>query len=305
MTDSSEFSSHSHGETSSPEELFSLAKAHGESFPVLKAFQNYLDQERERARRRTMVLVLSFLGVVVALIIAFVVLFVSFFNVVLQNNEQQQVRMLSLVTGERAATVVQPVQQPGVVRQPVSEPAVSHAETPAAEKPLTREDLVLLIRELKAQPEARQPEVPQPVSASSVAPPAAPAKPVATPAPVKKTGVLSPVSKQEQMERLRQEEEARKARAAERKRLAEEEAAAKAKVALAAAEQKTAQETAPAAGPAVAPSTGERVQLKRRPGIGGNPLPKGKESDTIYLQTRSGVIPFRSVLPATNPDVYQ
>ena len=99
MTDSSEFSSHSHGEASSPEELFSLAKAHGESFPVLKAFQNYLDQERERARRRTMVLVLSFLGVVVALIIAFVVLFVSFFNVVLQNNEQQQVRMLSLVTG--------------------------------------------------------------------------------------------------------------------------------------------------------------------------------------------------------------
>ena len=110
MADSSEFSSHSHGEASSPEELFSLAKAHGESFPVLKAFQNYLDQERERARRRTMVLVLSFLGVVVALIIAFVVLFVSFFNVVLQNNEQQQVRMLSLVTGERTATVVQPVQ---------------------------------------------------------------------------------------------------------------------------------------------------------------------------------------------------
>ncbi len=304
MTDSSEFSSHSHGEASSPEELFSLAKAHGESFPVLKAFQNYLDQERERARRRTMVLVLSFLGVVVALIIAFVVLFVSFFNVVLQNNEQQQVRMLSLVTGERAATVVQPVQQPVVVRQPVSEPTVSHAETPAAEKPLTREDLVLLIRELKAQPEVPQPEVPQPVAASA-APPAAPAKPAATPAPVKKTGVLSPVSKQEQMERLRQEEEARKARAAERKRLAEEEAAAKAKAALAAAEQKTAQETAPAAGAAVAPSTGERVQLKRRPGVGGNPLPKGKESDTIYLQTRSGVIPFRSVLPATNPDVYQ
>lgn len=305
MTDSSEFSSHSHGEASSPEELFSLAKAHGESFPVLKAFQNYLDQERERARRRTMVLVLSFLGVVVALIIAFVVLFVSFFNVVLQNNEQQQVRMLSLVTGERAATVVQPVQQPGVVRQPVSDPAASHAETPASEKPLTREDLVLLIRELKAQPEARQPEVPQPVSASSAAPQAVPAKPAATPAPVKKTGVLSPVSKQEQMERLRQEEEARKARAAERKRLAEEEAAAKAKAALAAAEQKTAQETATAAGAAVAPSTVERVQLKRRPGVGGNPLPKGKESDTIYLQTRSGVIPFRSVLPATNPDVYQ
>lgn len=304
MTDSSEFSSHSHGEASSPEELFSLAKAHGESFPVLKAFQNYLDQERERARRRTMVLVLSFLGVVVALIIAFVVLFVSFFNVVLQNNEQQQVRMLSLVTGERAATVVQPVQQPVVVRQPVSEPAASHAETPASEKPLTREDLVLLIRELKVQPEVPQPEVPQPVAASA-APPAAPAKPAATPAPVKKTGVLSPVSKQEQMERLRQEEEARKARAAERKRLAEEKAAAKAQAALAAAEQKTVQETAPAAGPAVAPSTGERVQLKRRPGVGGNPLPKGKESDTIYLQTRSGVIPFRSVLPATNPDVYQ
>ncbi len=294
MTDPSDFSSHSHGEASSPEELFSLAKAHGESFPVLKAFQNYLDQERERARRRTMVLVLSFLGVVVALIVAFVVLFVSFFNVVLHNNEQQQVRILSLVTGEKPPAVAQPV-PPVVVPQPVSAAqAVAQPEAPAAEKPLTREDLLLLIRELKAQPEAPQP------APAAVAP--QPEKKPAVSAPAKKTGVLSPVSKQEQMERLRKEEEERKARAAERKRRAEEEAAAKAALA---AEQKTSAEAISAtAAPAPAPSVGERVQLKRRPGYGGNQVPKGKEADTIYLQTRSGVIPFRSVLPTTSADVY-
>lgn len=294
MTDPSDFSSHSHGEASSPEELFSLAKAHGESFPVLKAFQNYLDQERERARRRTMVLVLSFLGVVVALIVAFVVLFVSFFNVVLHNNEQQQVRILSLVTGEKPPAVAQPVPQV-VVPQPVSAAqAVAQPEASAAEKPLTREDLLLLIRELKAQPEAPQP------APAAVAP--QPEKKPAVSAPAKKTGVLSPVSKQEQMERLRKEEEERKARAAERKRRAEEEAAAKAALA---AEQKTSAEAISAmAAPAPAPSVGERVQLKRRPGYGGNQVPKGKEADTIYLQTRSGVIPFRSVLPTTSADVY-
>ncbi|MGN0845648.1 MAG: hypothetical protein ACI4QT_10580 [Kiritimatiellia bacterium] len=295
MTDSTDFSSHSNGEASSPEELFSLAKAHGESFPVLKAFQNYLDQERERARRRTMVLVLSFLGVVVALIVAFVVLFVSFFNVVLRNNEQQQVRILSLVTGEKSVPVAHQAPQPTVVQQPApAAPAVVQPAAPATEKALTREDLLLLIRELKSQPEAPQP------APATVAPQAE--KKPAVSAPVKKTGVLSPVSKQEQMERLRKEEEARKARAAERKRRAEEEAAAKA--ALAAAEQKTANKAVATTATETAPSSGERVQLKRRPGYGGNQLPKGKEADTIYLQTRSGVIPFRSVLPTTSADVY-
>ena len=301
------FSQHS---ATNPEQLFALAQGQEESFPVLKAFQDFLEQERARARKRVWAIVLSFVGVLVAVVILFAVLFVAVFGVMLRNNDRQQEMLLNLMRGrsevpaqavpvatplpQAAAPVATAVPEPAA---PVVAPAPAPAPADSADKPLSRNDLLEILRTIVTQPGSAAP--------APVAPVAPVAEPAPCPAPLR--GVISPVSKAEQMARLQKEEEERKARAAERRAAAEAAAAAATAEAVPApAEPEVAADPAPVEAPA-ADSAGDRVAIDGKVKLSERRLrseiPGGKEADVIHLETRQGVIPFRSLLPTTAPVV--
>lgn len=301
------FSQHS---ATNPEQLFALANGQEESFPVLKAFQDFLEQERARARKRVWAIVLSFVGVLVAVVILFAVLFVAVFGVMLRNNDRQQEMLLNLMRGrsevpaqavpvatplpQAAAPVATAVPEPAA---PVVAPAPAPAPTDSADKPLSRNDLLEILRTIVTQPGSAAP--------APVAPVAPVAEPAPRPAPLR--GVISPVSKAEQMARLQKEEEERKARAAERRAAAEAAAAAATAEAVPApAEPEVAADPAPVEAPAADPA-GDRVAIDGKVKLSERRLrseiPGGKEADVIHLETRQGVIPFRSLLPTTAPVV--
>lgn len=301
------FSQHS---ATNPEQLFALANGQEESFPVLKAFQDFLEQERARARKRVWAIVLSFVGVLVAVVILFAVLFVAVFGVMLRNNDRQQEMLLNLMRGRsevpaQAVPVATPLPQAAAPvatavpapAAPVVAPAPAPAPTDSADKPLSRNDLLEILRTIVTQPGSAAP--------APVAPVAPVAEPAPRPAPLR--GVISPVSKAEQMARLQKEEEERKARAAERRAAAEAAAdAATAEAVPAPAEPEVAADPAPVEALA-ADSAGDRVAIDGKVKLSERRLrseiPGGKEADVIHLETRQGVIPFRSLLPTTAPVV--
>lgn len=301
------FSQHS---ATNPEQLFALANGQEESFPVLKAFQDFLEQERARARKRVWAIVLSFVGVLVAVVILFAVLFVAVFGVMLRNNDRQQEMLLNLMRGRsevpaQAVPVATPLPQAAAPvatavpapAAPVVAPAPAPAPTDSADKPLSRNDLLEILRTIVTQPGSAAP--------APVAPVAPVAEPAPRPAPLR--GVISPVSKAEQMARLQKEEEERKARAAERRAAAEAAAAAATAEAVPApAEPEVAAEPAPVEAPAADPA-GDRIAIDGKVKLSERRLrseiPGGKEADVIHLETRQGVIPFRSLLPTTAPVV--
>ena len=311
------FSQHS---ATNPEQLFALANGQEESFPVLKAFQDFLEQERARARKRVWAIVLSFVGVLVAVVILFAVLFVAVFGVMLRNNDRQQEMLLNLMRGRsevsaQAVPVATPLPQAAAPvatavpapAAPVVAPAPAPAPTDSADKLLSRNDLLEILRTIVTQPGSAAPAPVAPVA--PVAEPVAPVAPVAEPAPrpAPLRGVISPVSKAEQMARLQKEEEERKARAAERRAAAEAAAAAATAEAVPApAEPEVAADPAPVEAPA-ADSAGDRVAIDGKVKLSERRLrseiPGGKEADVIHLETPQGVIPFRSLLPTTAPVV--
>ncbi len=301
------FSQHS---ATNPEQLFALAQGQEESFPVLKAFQDFLEQERARARKRVWAIVLSFVGVLVAVVILFAVLFVAVFGVMLRNNDRQQEMLLNLMRGrsevpaqavpvatplpQAAAPVATAVPEPAA---PVVAPAPAPAPADSADKPLSRNDLLEILRTIVTQPGSAAP--------APVAPVAPVVEPAPRPAPLR--GVISPVSKAEQMARLQKEEEERKARAAERRAAAEAAAAAATAEAVPApAGPEVAADPAPVEAPAADPA-GDRIAIDGKVKLSERRLrseiPGGKEADVIHLETRQGVIPFRSLLPTTAPVV--
>ena len=82
-----------------PENLFAVAlsKSSNDSFPVLNAFQTFLDQERERARRRVVTMAVCFTGAMIVLLLVFGILFATFFSRMMVRNDRQQDRLLDLV----------------------------------------------------------------------------------------------------------------------------------------------------------------------------------------------------------------
>ena len=70
------------------ENAFALAFPKGdESFPVLKAFQEFLDAERERARRRQMTLTICFMSAIVLLVVLFCVIGAVLFSGMMRRSD--------------------------------------------------------------------------------------------------------------------------------------------------------------------------------------------------------------------------
>jgi len=225
---------------SDPENLFAvaLAKSSNDSFPVLNAFQTFLDQERERARRRVVTMAVCFTGAMIVLLLVFGILFAMFFSRMMVRNEQQQDRLLDLVArGIPAAVHEAGYSAPGA----------------EADESVPREEILRVLQQLAAEragaargaapaaPAAAQPLpaglVPVPASAprsapqpatvipSSVVPfgsdvsagvavPSSPARDDLVAAPPPRTGVLSSPFRRDQEIKEAAEEAARRARAA-------------------------------------------------------------------------------------------
>jgi chemotaxis protein histidine kinase CheA len=111
------------------ENAFALAFPKGdESFPVLKAFQEFLDAERERARRRQMTLTICFMSAIVLLVVLFCVIGAVLFSGMMRRSDTQQAQMLDILMQRMPAPVaqapaLQPAPQPVVAAQP--DPQVS------------------------------------------------------------------------------------------------------------------------------------------------------------------------------------
>ena len=84
-------------------------------FPVLKAFQEYIDAEQAKARKRMLGLSLFF----IVLLIVVVVTFVLVLTTVINRNQALSDRLLDYALKEREKpTAVQPVQVQPVAPQP-------------------------------------------------------------------------------------------------------------------------------------------------------------------------------------------
>ena len=91
--------------------------AHGDanSFPVLKAFQDYLEMERQQARKRLVTLTVFFVSLMTLVVAGFIVAFVFLFNNMSKHEDRQQSRvdrLLDEVLQQRKAPeVVAPAAQ--------------------------------------------------------------------------------------------------------------------------------------------------------------------------------------------------
>ncbi len=142
-----------------------------DSFPVLKAFQEYLESERLRARRRVALVTSLFAGIVVVLIAVFLAAGILLFNFMKEREERLWHRLES---------------QTAAVVQPAAAPAPTASAALEREMQRLGEALAALTRERSA---AR--EVPPTASAAPAArevPPTASAAPAAPAAAVPSTG---------------------------------------------------------------------------------------------------------------------
>ena len=106
----------------------------GEEFPVLKAFQSYLEEERERARRRVVTVSVAALVAVVLIVVAFLVIVTN----LMRRNDQLFAAVLTQATNP-ANVVVAPPAAP-------SQPAAPEPKPESAEEAKLREKLEHLER---------------------------------------------------------------------------------------------------------------------------------------------------------------
>lgn len=166
------------------ENAFALAFPKGdESFPVLKAFQEFLDAERERARRRQMTLTICFMSAIVVLVVLFCVVGAVLFSGMMRRSDAQQTQMLDILMQRMPAPAAQapapqPAPQPVVAPQP--DPQVS--------------ELLEVIKSLQAQNvemmSALQERIREPPTEPKAAAPAGPSA-AETAAQARKTGIYS------------------------------------------------------------------------------------------------------------------
>jgi len=120
--------------------MYQAAGSNSESFPVLKAFQDYIDAERAQARKRVMILSISFSAVLCAVVICFLGMGVY----LLKDMSSVQNKLIDAALTQRNAPAQAPVQQPPIVIQ-----APPVAPTPApAPAPVNDSALLAVSKEL-------------------------------------------------------------------------------------------------------------------------------------------------------------
>ncbi len=104
------------------------SQAGGDAFPVLKAFQDYLESERQRARHRMMTLSIVFAVVIVTVVGAFTLFWYSSMQGVQATNRQLLEAALKRANEPPAPVVVQPPQPSAADTAKIIAEAVSKAQ---------------------------------------------------------------------------------------------------------------------------------------------------------------------------------
>jgi hypothetical protein len=118
--------------------MYQAAGSNSESFPVLKAFQDYIDAERAQARKRVMILSISFSAVLCAVVICFLGMGVY----LLKDMSSVQNKLIDAALAQRIAPAPAPV-APAPVQQPQQAPIIVQAPTPPTPAPAPANDAAL------------------------------------------------------------------------------------------------------------------------------------------------------------------
>lgn len=119
--------------------MYQAAGSNSESFPVLKAFQDYIDAERAQARKRVMILSISFSAVLCAVVICFLGMGVY----LLKDMSSVQNKLIDAALAQRIAPApVAPV-APAPVQPPQQAPIIVQAPTPPTPAPAPVNDAAL------------------------------------------------------------------------------------------------------------------------------------------------------------------
>lgn len=144
-------------------ELMIASHDNEEQFPVLRAFQSYLDAEREKARKRQSQITICFLVCTILLVVCFCVVGFAFFSKFIEKDNQ----LTQLLLLERAGLVAVPQQQVAVqpIQKPVAEDnKVNELSDLIAELKKEREALAELKADIvKKQKESEATPVAQPI----------------------------------------------------------------------------------------------------------------------------------------------
>lgn len=135
-------------------------------FPVLKAFQEYIDAEQAKARKRMLGLSVFFILLLLVVVITFTIVVMSVIN----RNQALSDRLLDIVIREKQQTV-QPVQPVVNVQPPAPQPIVQPVQPASHESTLkpVLEKIEALVGALTAARQ-QQPVAPAPVVVTTAAP---------------------------------------------------------------------------------------------------------------------------------------
>ena len=219
------------------------SQAGGDAFPVLKAFQDYLESERQRARRRMTTLSVVFAVVIVAVIGAFTLIWFSTMKGMQETNNQLLDVALKKATAEPPQpVVVQPPPQPSAaeITKTIAE-ALSKAQSDqSAAFAKTLEGLNASLESMRRDNAEMRAEIEREKAAA--------AKAAAERAAAEKAAAERAVAEEKARAAKEQAQRIAAQKAAEQKAAAEKEVAAKAAAAKAAAQpDKNASTTAPPA----------------------------------------------------------
>ena len=211
-------------ETSSATNAVSLFGQSGgvNDFPVLKAFQEYIDAEQAKARKRMLGLSVFFILLLIVVVITFTLVITS----VIGRNQQLSDRLLDIALREKTAT--QPVVNVQSPAPAVVQPSVESAELVRLREELRREKEERKSEQAKRD-EDRFNKLLDAISKPQQQPVAAPTPVVVTTSP---SSVLQPTTAEsaelvrlrEELRREKEERQAAQAKAKEEKRKAEIEA---------------------------------------------------------------------------------
>ncbi len=211
-------------ETSSAANAVSLFGQSGgvNDFPVLKAFQEYIDAEQAKARKRMLGLSVFFILLLIVVVITFTLVITS----VIGRNQQLSDRLLDIALREKTAT--QPVVNVQSPAPAVVQPSVESAELVRLREELRREKEERKSEQAKRD-EDRFNKLLDAISKPQQQPVAAPTPVVVTTSP---SSVLQPAAAEsaelvrlrEELRREKEERQAEQAKAKEEKRKAEIEA---------------------------------------------------------------------------------
>ncbi len=148
------------------------SQAGGDAFPVLKAFQDYLESERQRARRRMTMLSIVFSIAIIAVVGAFGLIWFSTMHGMQETNRQLLDAALRKTTAEPPAPiVVQPDSQPSAAEPAkVVAEVISRAQSDqSAAFAKTLEDLNASLAAMRQDNEAMKAEIEQAKAAAAKA----------------------------------------------------------------------------------------------------------------------------------------